>query len=341
MQFKELIDQWLTKQRKRVELGKLKPVSLVKYESQINKWILPTLGKFEMANVRDNEVKSFSAEFVGAGLKPPRNVMKLVTGILKWSKNPLRPHRVNDLTDHVFGKLKVLSFAGVNKHRASLWRCRCECGREKAIIGGNLLTGESTCCGKCRNRFEHAPDGITTIIWLERRNKSDLPCLIDRKDYEVVKDHRWYGYKRGRTVYARSVEGVFMHHLLVPGVKFSQVRDHIPRYGLDNRRGNLRPATDSQCMTNRTSKGSERGAYRGVRFRWNKFEASIGHDGKSIYLGRFESREDAARAYNVAALKYHGEFAILNELDDVSNVIVSGVFVNGPKRGQAVVEEKK
>jgi hypothetical protein len=341
MQFKELIEQWLTEQRKRVELGKLKPVSLVKYESQIHKWVPPTLGNFDIENVRNNEVKSFSTAFVGAGLKPPRNVMKLVTGILKWSKNSLLPHRVNDLIDHVFGKLKVLSFAGVNKHGASLWRCRCECGREKVIIGDNLFTGGSTCCGKCPNRFEHAPDGITTIIWLERRNKSDLPCLIDRKDYDIVKDRRWHIYKHGRTLCARSVEGVFMHHLLVPGVKSSQARGRIPRDGLDNRRGNLKPARDAQSMANLTSKRSERRAYRGVRFRWNKFEARIRHDGKSIYLGRFESRDDAARAYNAAALKYHGEFAILNELDYVSNVIVSGVFVNTPRRGQVAVKGKK
>ena len=33
---------------------------------------------------------------------------------------------------------------------------------------------------------------------------------------------------------------------------------------------------------------------------------------KSIYLGTFENKLDAAMAYNVAALKYHGEFARLN-----------------------------
>jgi hypothetical protein len=36
---------------------------------------------------------------------------------------------------------------------------------------------------------------------------------------------------------------------------------------------------------------------------------------KMIFLGRFTSEEDAARAYNEGAVKYHGEFARLNDLD--------------------------
>jgi hypothetical protein len=36
------------------------------------------------------------------------------------------------------------------------------------------------------------------------------------------------------------------------------------------------------------------------------------HNGKKIWVGRFKTQIEAARAYDAAAKKYHGEFARLN-----------------------------
>lgn len=48
----------------------------------------------------------------------------------------------------------------------------------------------------------------------------------------------------------------------------------------------------------------------------NKFRASIYRGGKRIHLGYFGKPEDAARAYDEAAIKYHGKFARLNFPND-------------------------
>lgn len=69
-------------------------------------------------------------------------------------------------------------------------------------------------------------------------------------------------------------------------------------------------AVPNKLRTNNTT------GYRGVVFhkRVEKYSAGIGSNFKKIHLGTFDTAEEAARAYNAAALKYHGPKARLNEL---------------------------
>lgn len=50
----------------------------------------------------------------------------------------------------VFGKLTVLSESGRSKDKQKMYLCRCECGKEKIVIAGNLRKGNSTSCGCAR-----------------------------------------------------------------------------------------------------------------------------------------------------------------------------------------------
>jgi hypothetical protein len=55
-----------------------------------------------------------------------------------------------DLVGKVFGKLTVLEFVGRPTNGTSgdsLWRCRCECGKESIPYGYNLRHGKSKSCG--------------------------------------------------------------------------------------------------------------------------------------------------------------------------------------------------
>ena len=61
------------------------------------------------------------------------------------------PIRRAQLVGETFGLLKVLSYAGNNKHSQSLWKCRCACGRIKIVSINALRGGMTRSCGCLRN----------------------------------------------------------------------------------------------------------------------------------------------------------------------------------------------
>jgi hypothetical protein len=92
--------------------------------------------------------------------------------------------------------------------------------------------------------------------------------------------------------------------------------DHINHDGLDNRRANLRGATQTQNLANmRKTRGSSQ--YKGVSWakRAKRWRAHIKTDGKERHLGQFLSGEEAVRAYSAAAREAWGEFANLNVVE--------------------------
>lgn len=91
--------------------------------------------------------------------------------------------------------------------------------------------------------------------------------------------------------------------------------DHRNGNGLDNRRSNLRLATQAQNMSNRGRPTNNTSGYKGVSAgRLGGWRAYITSRGKRLDIGTFASKEEAAEAYNAKALELHGEFARLNEI---------------------------
>lgn len=164
------------------------------------------------------------------------------------------------------------------------------------------------------NKSAHIADG-TVIVVLERRDGTVLPCFIDAADWPKVRGYRWSVQDNKHTLYAGTMmEGrkMFLHRLLLPEAE--QV-DHRDLNGLNNRRNNLRPATHTENQRNRSKRvDGITSQFKGVCIhkKSNKFQVHIRVNTKRLFLGYFTNEEDAAHAYDVAALKYHGEFAKLN-----------------------------
>jgi len=113
---------------------------------------------------------------------------------------------------------------------------------------------------------------------------------------------------------------VYMHREIL-GLTDRKIHgDHKDHDTLNNRRNNLRIATHSQNMANRSSHKNSTSKFLGVSIETHKrgnkifkyWHAVISKDRKITFFGHFKTEELAALAYNEAAIKLHGEFANLN-----------------------------
>lgn len=147
-----------------------------------------------------------------------------------------------------------------------------------------------------------------------------LYAIVDDEDYERLNQHRWrcmVGYATRTKLSPRrggkrkSVQLLMHRQILGLIAGDGVVVDHISGNTLDNRRENLRRGTQSQNMANRGPTKSNTSGLKGVSFDQSrgKWIAMIGINGKQKNLGRFMDRDDAAAAYQQAAISIFGEFA--------------------------------
>lgn len=71
---------------------------------------------------------------------------------------------MEDLSGRGFGRWTVLEFARKNNTGMPYWRCRCECGTEREVLGAQLRTGGSRSCG-CLQRFHLEPKSKRHGMW--------------------------------------------------------------------------------------------------------------------------------------------------------------------------------
>ena len=146
---------------------------------------------------------------------------------------------------------------------------------------------------------------------------------VDPADYKRLRRYEWLARKGRNSFYARrhvprakpAKEMLIYMHQQVIRVPQGMVIDHVNHDGMDNRSANLRPATYAQNLYHRKKRlGAKYSKYKGIcwKKKSRKWVARIGFDKKELHLGYFASEIDAAKAYDRAARKYHGQFASLN-----------------------------
>jgi hypothetical protein len=153
-----------------------------------------------------------------------------------------------------------------------------------------------------------------------------LVALVDDEDFDRVGRFKWFTIKPRNVAYAVSRLGdwqgpyVYMHRFVLGDAAPART-DHENGNGLDNRRSNLRPSTASQNGANamlRRGKSPSKGV------NWcqasGKWVARIRVNYRRMQLGRYQSEEAAARAYDGAALHFWGAFARTNFPDSVAGL---------------------
>jgi HNH endonuclease len=147
-------------------------------------------------------------------------------------------------------------------------------------------------------------------------------ALVDDEDYDFLMQWKWHA-NRGyaiRTEYTgpwreRDQKDIRMHRVIVNALPGEEV-DHINKNRADNRRANLRKCTHHQNTMNSPARNWS-SQYKGVTFakRDGRWTARIGVNYRIIQLGTFQDEMAAAIAYDHAAIRYHGDFAVLNFSD--------------------------
>jgi len=140
---------------------------------------------------------------------------------------------------------------------------------------------------------------------------------IDDADRAFTDGHKWHAVARSnkRTVYAcTKINGrhVLMHNLLCPD--WGEV-DHADCDGLNNQRSNLRDGAEFRNNANTGMRSDNTSGYKGVyRTRGTGWIAIVTVDRKSRCLGTFDGPEEAAYAYDQAAVALFGEYARTNAM---------------------------
>lgn len=166
--------------------------------------------------------------------------------------------------------------------------------------------------------YEVSDLGRVRSFWIMgcRARIGDIPRImhltLNRRDNRFKVNLR-FAPKKWRTRYVHRLVWLAFRGETPEGFEL----DHIDNNSLNDALGNLRVVTRSQNQANCRGRGSQHG-YKGVSCNGRRWAAKIKIDYKMICLGTFDTKEEAALAYNRKAQEAFGEYARLNVVGGAS-----------------------
>lgn len=225
-----------------------------------------------------------------------------------------RTNKFIDLTGKKFTRLFVLKYIGGSKYL-----CQCDCGNKVEVYGSNLrrITEGTKSCGCLQqemyeNQKKYNKYDLSGEFGIGYTFKNE-PFYFDLEDFDLIKDYCWnIAINDGYVVTNREKgKSLLRMHRLIMGIDDERKIDHQDRKRNNNRRENLRIATNQQNMMNRGLASNNTSGIVGVSWSIdkNKWEVYI-RKNKRKFLGRYDNFEDAIIARLKGELEYFGiEFA--------------------------------
>lgn len=148
---------------------------------------------------------------------------------------------------------------------------------------------------------------------VEILTKKGERIFVSLEDAEIACGYTWYVNKDGYAQTNKNKQPVLLHRILT-GAKAGEEVDHRDLNKLNCTKLNLRIVTRTQNMANRVKNCLSKNRYKGVWFnkRTGKWRARIHSRSKRMSSGYFATEEEAARAYDMMARWFYGQYARVN-----------------------------
>lgn len=171
---------------------------------------------------------------------------------------------------------------------------------------------------KAMKRNQYTPNetiikgNMAEIILYNKKHQEVARVIIDAGDVPKVEKHKWC-LNKGYASTLINKKTVRMSNFIMDFKPNPQkLIDHRDRNTLNNRKFNLRECSFAENHRNSGTPINNTSGFKGVSRSGEKWRSYISVNNKSIHIGCFENIIKAAKAYNEAAIKHHGEFACLN-----------------------------
>lgn len=220
--------------------------------------------------------------------------------------------RFIDRIGHKYGRLLVIERAA-NKGKKVMWECKCDCGNYTVVAATSLSQGKTKSCGCLMKEKASEIGKVSNLKHGQNRRRAVSAeytawrSMISRCYNPKATSYDIYG-GRGVTVCSRwrdSFECFYADMGMKPSPEYSL--DRIDPNGIYEPK-NCRWATKTEQSRNvRKSRANSTGVKGVQKHSRGKYKSTIVVNSESIFLGTFNSVEEAAKVRKEAEREYWGE----------------------------------